>query len=210
MALQSRRLNDGQPSTQTMDRSPDSQPDAIPAVTDITTAYGQVRLIWVHHASGPKVRRIILPGTPRSGAVTIEGMPSVQEPREKGIQTLIAGIRSFLAGDDVLFDIDLLDLDRCPSFRRRVLLAEYGIPRGYVSTYGRIARYLENPGAARAVGNALAMNPFPLVIPCHRALRSDGRLGGFQAGLDMKQGLLEMEGVRFREDGRVFMEHMWY
>ena len=156
------------------------------------------------------MRRIILPGDPRSSAVTNEGMPSVQEPREKGIQTLIAGLQSFLAGDDVLFDIDLLDLDRCSSFRRRMLLAEYGIPRGYVSTYGRIARYLGNPGAARAVGNAFAVNPFPLVIPCHRALRSDGRLGGFQAGLDMKQGLLEMEDVRFREDGRVFMEHMWY
>jgi len=83
-------------------------------------------------------------------------------------------------------------------------------PRGYVSTYGRIARHIGSPRASRAVGSAFAGNPFPLVIPCHRALRSDGRLGGFQAGLAMKRRLLEMEGVRFREDGRVLMKDVWY
>jgi methylated-DNA-[protein]-cysteine S-methyltransferase len=134
---------------------------------------------------------------------------SVREPRDEAIRPLIAGIQSFLAGHDVQFEIDLLDLGRCPPFQRRVLLAEHGIPRGYVSTYGRIARYLGNPCAARAVGNALARNPFPPVIPCHRALRSDGRPGGFQAGLDLKRRLLDMEGVRFREDGRVLMERVW-
>ncbi len=182
----------------------------LPMVTDIRTAVGQVRLVWLHAASGPKVQRILLPGDPRSDAAIRGEMPSVQNPRDKGIRTLIAGIQSFLRGHDVHFDTGLLDLDRCPPFQRRVLLAEYGIPRGYVSTYGRIARYLGNPGAARAVGNALAHNPFPLVIPCHRALRSDGRPGGFQAGRDMKRRLLEMEGVRFREDGRAIMDRVWY
>lgn len=193
-----------------MDRSPVSPPDATPTITDIATAFGPVRLIWVPSASGPKVRRIILPGDPRSGAVPVNDALSVGEPRDSSIRALIAGIQSNLLGNDVRFEIDLLDLDRCPPFRRRVLLAEYGIPRGYVSTYGRIARHLGSPGAARAVGNALAANPFPLVIPCHRALRSDGRAGGFQAGREMKRRLLEMEGVRFREDGRAIMEHVWY
>ncbi|MDV2480861.1 MGMT family protein [Methanoculleus sp. Wushi-C6] len=182
----------------------------MPAVTDIATVSGRVRLIWVLSASGPKVRRIILPGDVRSDTVPAESMLSIRTPRDISIRTLIAGIQSFLAGNDVRFDIDLLDLDRCPPFRRRVLLAEYGIPRGYVSTYGRIARHLGNPGAARAVGNALAANPFPPVIPCHRALRSDGRPGGFQAGQRMKRRLLEMEGVRFREDGRAILERVWY
>ncbi len=190
-----------------MDHSPDTM---VPVVTGFTTAFGQVHLVWVPSASGPKVRQILLPGDPHAGAVGGEGVPSVEEPRDEAVRALIAGIQSFLRGHDVRFDIDLLDLDRCPPFQRRVLLAEYGIPRGYVSTYGRIARYIGHPGASRAVGSALARNPFPLVIPCHRALRSDGRLGGFQAGLEMKRRLLEMEGVRFREDGRVLMEKMWY
>ncbi len=181
-----------------------------PVATDIATAFGRIRLLWIQSGTGPKVRRIILPGDPRADTAMIEEMLPIPEPRDDNIRTLIAGIQSFLAGHDVQFDIDLLDLDRCPPFQRRVLLAEHGIPRGHVSTYGRIARYLGNPCAARAVGSALAGNPFPLVIPCHRALRSDGRLGGFQAGLAMKRRLLEMEGVRFREDGRVLMEHVWY
>ncbi|WP_292518369.1 methylated-DNA--[protein]-cysteine S-methyltransferase [Methanoculleus sp.] len=183
---------------------------AIPAVTEVMTAFGPVRLIWVRPDTGPKVREIILPGDPRAGAVMVGGMASIPEPRDDSIRTLIAGLQSFLRGHDVRFDIGLIDLDRCPPFQRRVLLAEYGIPRGYVSTYGRIARHIGNPGAARAVGSALARNPFPLVIPCHRALRSDGRLGGFQAGLGMKRRLLEMEGIRFREDGQVLMEKVWY
>ena len=98
----------------------------------------------------------------------------------------------------------------CTPFQRRVLLAEFGIPRGYVSTYGRIARFIRVPDGARAVGNALAGNPFPIVIPCHRALRSDGSIGGFQGGREMKERLLRMEGVRIGEDGRVVMEHVWY
>ena len=179
----------------------------MPAVIEIATRFGPVRLIL--SLSGSKVQRILLPGDPRADAVPNADLPSGKEPRDNGIRALIAGIQSFLRGNDVRFDIDLLDLDRCPPFQRRVLLAEYGIPRGYVSTYGRIARHLGNPGAARAVGNALAGNPFPLVIPCPRALRTDGRPGGFQGGLAMKQRLLEMEGVRFR-DGRAIMDRMWY
>lgn len=193
-----------------MDRSPDGLPDATAFVTGFATALGQVRLIWVHSRPGPRVQRILLPGDPRFDAAMIEGMPPAEEPRESEIRALVAGIQSLLLGNDVRFDTGLLDLDRCPPFQRRVLLAEYGIPRGYVSTYGRIARYLENPSASRAVGSALARNPFPLVIPCHRALRSDGSLGGFQGGLAMKRRLLEMEGTRFREDGRVLMERVWY
>lgn len=193
-----------------MDRSLDSPPDVISVVTGIATASGQVRLIWVCSRSGPRVRRILLPGDPRVDAAMIEAMPSIEEPRDGEILALIAGIQSLLLGKDARFDIGLLDLDRCPPFQRRVLLTEYGIPRGYVSTYGRIARHLGNSSAFRAVGSALAKNPFPLVIPCHRALRSDGRLGGFQGGLAMKRRLLEMEGVRFRGDGRALMDHVWY
>ena len=191
-----------------MDRSPDSLPDAMPVVTGFATAFGKVRLIWLRSRPGPRVQRILLPGDPRADAAMIGAVPSMEEPRE--IRTLVAGIQSLLTGNDAQFDTGLLDLDRCPPFQRRVLLAEYGIPRGYVSTYGRIARHLDNPSASRAVGSALARNPFPLVIPCHRALRSDGSPGGFQGGHGMKRRLLEMGGTPFREDGRVIMDHVWY
>jgi methylated-DNA-[protein]-cysteine S-methyltransferase len=94
-------------------------------------------------------------------------------------------------------------MDLCPGFQRRVLLAEHGIPRGSVSSYSRIASHLGVERGARAVGSALATNPFPILIPCHRAIRSDGTLGGYQGGLKMKRTLLEMEGVAFDGSGRV-------
>jgi methylated-DNA-[protein]-cysteine S-methyltransferase len=66
-----------------------------------------------------------------------------------------------------------------------------------------------NYQAARAVGNALANNPFPIIVPCHRAIRSDGHLGGFQGGFHMKKVLLENEGVKTDEKGRV-INPSWY
>ena len=91
-----------------------------------------------------------------------------------------------------------------------MLLAEYGIPRGWVSTYGRIATHLGVPGGARAVGNALGSNPFPIVIPCHRAVRADGRLGGFRGGVEMKRALLTMEGVEVSQAGKVLTDRFYY
>jgi methylated-DNA-[protein]-cysteine S-methyltransferase len=105
----------------------------------------------------------------------------------------------FLRGEAVALPIDLLDATVCTPFQWRVLMAEKAIPRGEVRTYGQIAAQVGCPRGARAVGNALANNPFPIVIPCHRAVRSDGSLGGFQGGVAMKRALLEMEGVRFDE-----------
>jgi len=181
-----------------------------PAETGFPTAFGEVRLRWVESGTGPKVVRIILPGDTRARRTGFPLAVPVKHPEDESIPALISGIRSFLSGNDVVFGTGLLDLEQCRPFQRRVLLAEHAIPRGYISTYGRIAVHLGVPGGARAVGNALARNPFPLVIPCHRALRSDGDPGGFQGGRAMKVRLLEMEGGRFRQNGKMLMEHVWY
>jgi len=83
----------------------------------------------------------------------------------------------------------------CPTFQQKVLRAVSTIPCGEVRTYKFIAKQIGNPKAARAVGRALANNPFPLIIPCHRVICSDGKLGGYQGGLKMKRSLLKMEEV---------------
>jgi methylated-DNA-[protein]-cysteine S-methyltransferase len=116
----------------------------------------------------------------------------------------------FLEGDPVEFDLGIVALEQCSAFQARVLRAEYRISRGWVSTYGRIARHLGVPRGARAVGSALARNPFPIIIPCHRAVRSDGRLGGFQGGPEMKRVLLAFEGVEVSPTGRVLTERVFY
>jgi len=112
-------------------------------------------------------------------------------------------MQRYLGGQAVELPLDLIYLEACSGFQRRVLLAEYAVPRGRVSSYGRLAAGLGAPSAARAVGSALARNPFPIIIPCHRTVRSDGDLGGFRGGLDMKRALLELEGVELTPAGTV-------
>jgi methylated-DNA-[protein]-cysteine S-methyltransferase len=77
-----------------------------------------------------------------------------------------------------------------------VLLSK--IPSGKVSTYGDIARALGHPKAARAIGRIIANNPNPISIPCHRVVKSNGELGGFAYGEQMKREILEKEGIKFQ------------
>jgi len=118
-------------------------------------------------------------------------------------------IEAFTGGDDNDFTQDILRLGNCSRFQQKVLLAEAAIPRGRVSSYGLISAHLGISSGARAIGTALATNPFPLVIPCHRAIRSDGSLGGFQGGLKMKRRLLEKEGVIFDQKNRVVNQALY-
>ncbi len=115
-----------------------------------------------------------------------------------------------MKGEDIVFSLEAVDLSLCSPFQASVLQAEHAIPRGRVSPYKLIADYLKKPGGARAVGNALATNPFPIIVPCHRAVRSDRRLGGYQGGLDMKRDLLEKEGIVFDKRNRVNTVRWFY
>lgn len=90
------------------------------------------------------------------------------------------------------------DLSGCTAFQQEVLAAAVGIPYGQTRTYGWLAAAVGRPAAARAVGQAMARNPVPIIIPCHRVIGSTGSLCGFGGGarrLDLKQKLLETEGV---------------
>lgn len=96
------------------------------------------------------------------------------------------------------------DWGRLPRFTVEALKAALRIPRGFAAGYGCIAHVLGKPKAARAVGRAMAVNPFPLLVPCHRVVASDGSLGGYGFGLKVKMEILRREGVRFtRVKGKV-------
>jgi methylated-DNA-[protein]-cysteine S-methyltransferase len=95
-------------------------------------------------------------------------------------------------------DVDLGDLGS--EFNRAVLTTLRDLVRpGETISYGALAAAVGHPGAARAVGSVMANNPVPIIIPCHRVLASDGTLGGYGGGLDMKRGLLKIEGAAVKE-----------
>ena len=88
-----------------------------------------------------------------------------------------------------------VDLSSIGEFQRRVLEKCAEIPPGEIRPYGWIAREIGNPGAVRAVGTALGRNPVPVLIPCHRVVRTDGRIGSYAYGSPMKRELLQHEGL---------------
>lgn len=173
--------------------------------------FGALTIVWRAIAGNPRVVRVFLP-RPGTSAMNCAqaAFPGADLYSSPLIADLAERVGRFLEGQAVDFDLGIVALERCSEFQARVLQAEYRIPRGCVSTYGRIAGHLGMPRAARAVGGALARNPFPIIIPCHRAIRSDGRLGGFQGGLEMKRALLELEGIEVSPSGRVLMEQFYY
>jgi methylated-DNA-[protein]-cysteine S-methyltransferase len=115
-----------------------------------------------------------------------------EQPYNDVLDGLKRKLQQYFDGQQVLFD-EPLDLREATAFQRRVWSAVRDIPYGETRSYGQIARQAGSPGAARAVGQAMAANPLPIVMPCHRVIGSDGNLCGFGGGLDLKRRLLEME-----------------
>ena len=103
-------------------------------------------------------------------------------------------VEEYFAGRRTSFDVPL-DLSLSAGFRRTVLQHLSDIGYGRTESYAEVARAVGNPRAVRAVGSACATNPLPVVVPCHRVLRSDGSLGGYIGGLDAKASLLRLEAV---------------
>lgn len=101
-------------------------------------------------------------------------------------------IQDYFAGERREFDLSA-DLTGQTPFQRSVLEATAEIPFGRTVAYGELAERIGKPDASRAVGSALGRNPVPIVIPCHRVVRSDGGLGGYTAGTGYKEQLLELE-----------------
>jgi len=113
------------------------------------------------------------------------------------IQDVIDAVVALLAGERREMSGVALDMSVVPEFNRRVYEAARRIPAGSTSTYGAIAVELGDRALARDVGEALGHNPFPIVVPCHRVVAADGRLGGFSAngGVATKRKLLLIEGA---------------
>ena len=120
---------------------------------------------------------------------------AVEAASPAAVEDVMAGIVALLAGEKVDFANAVLDLSAVPDFNRRVYDVARGIPPGETLTYGEVARRLGSPNDARAVGQALGRNPWPVIVPCHRVLAASGRTGGFSApgGVDTKMRILSIE-----------------
>lgn len=159
------------------------------------TPFGDSVVVYKPGPVAGQVRRITLPTMDPQvlQAEMAPFSPHLTDQHPDRIVDLVRRIQAYLNGERAALPLEPLDFSTCSPFQQKVLRLLYTIPYGEVRTYRWLADRLGEPRAARAVGNALARNPFPLVIPCHRCIRSDGTLGGFQRP-GLKAQLLALEG----------------
>ena len=109
----------------------------------------------------------------------------------------IAQLTTYFEGKRQVFDLPL-DISLGTEFQQQVWRALQGIKHGETISYATLAQRVGNPKGFRAVANANGKNPFSIIIPCHRVIASDGKLGGYTGGLDKKAYLLALEGVTYK------------
>ncbi len=143
-----------------------------------------------------------MPGSPIA-----RGVGETAETEPEHVRRAAEAISSLLEGEPTDLRFVVLDTEGLSDFRRAVYAAAREIPPGSTATYGELAAAAHNEGAAREVGAALAANPFPIVVPCHRVLASTGALHGFSApgGIATKRRMLEIEGAPGFTQGALFV-----
>src|SRR5512133_280867 len=149
-------------------------------------------------ASGQGIQRVYLPHDNAPATFVREGLDRL--PSSELTERVANMLMQYFKGERPQFDAVPVDLNLSGRFRLHVLDVIRSIPFGSVRSYGEVACLAGSPGAARAVGGALASNPVPVIIPCHRVVAANGRLTGYSApgGLGLKKFLLQMEGVEFK------------
>lgn len=180
------------------------EPAEQPDITQAATAAGLIDVAYALHES--PVGELLLAATPRglirlsyvdSGEeATIEQLARLVSPRvlraPRRLDPVRRELEQYFEGSRQQFQVEL-DWALTRGFGRRVLQAAARIPYGSVSTYAEVAASAGSPRGSRAAGNALGANPIPIIVPCHRVLRSGGGLGGYTGGLGRKRTLLAVE-----------------
>lgn len=183
----------------------------VPGWTLFDSAIGRCAIAWSE-------RGVVGVQLPEASDAETEGRirrhlpraPRSEPPAEVG--RAIDALRALVGGDPhaaAVLDSVPIDYGKLPEFERRVYEELRRVPPGATTTYGEIARRIAGAGesgAAQAVGQAMARNPLPLLVPCHRVLAGDGTLGGFSGpgGVAQKRQLLEIEGAPVVAQRRLF------
>lgn len=183
-----------------------------PAATLFDTPIGRCGIAW-----GPRgLTALQLPEpddaltwrrmAPAATLTTAPTAAITHAPPPADVQQVIERVRALLAGQPIdLRDVPL-DMTGTPEFHRRVYALTREILAGQTRTYGELAAELGEPGAARAVGQALGANPWAVIVPCHRVLAAGGRPGGFSAsgGISTKLRILLIERAQFGSEPQLF------
>ncbi|WP_376788722.1 methylated-DNA--[protein]-cysteine S-methyltransferase [Thermoflexus sp.] len=149
--------------------------------------------LWVV-ASARGVRRVIFGDEGEWEWARVQAAWPEMERREEGMAAqALAQILEYLQGKRRAFTVPLDPEGTL--FQQKVWMETARIPYGQTLTYRELACRIGQPGAARAVGRALGANPLPILIPCHRVVAADGRLGGYTGGRHLKRWLLHLEGA---------------
>lgn len=163
---------------------------------------GEIAIVWDKNEI---IKQVVLPDSKSRkhnyGDIQYHGVLHEVHP-SKYILKIMSNIKEIIMGHDIKFELNQLDLNDLTQFQREVLLKQNEIPYGMVTTYKKLAQLIGRPKSARPVANTLASNPFPLIIPCHRTVKSDWTLGGYNGRKDgyFKRFILENEGIRFEDD----------
>lgn len=157
----------------------------------------ETRLGWIGLVlSARGLKATTLPRPSRDEALRdVAELGAVEPAPESEAGDLPRRLRAFADGGRVDLTLDI-DWGGISPFRRVLLEETMRVPAGETRSYGWLARRVGRPRAARAVGRVMATNPFPIVVPCHRVVASDGSLRGYGGGLDLKAALLRLEGAR--------------
>lgn len=165
--------------------------DRIASFAPVETELGTIHLV----ATDRGLVRVGLPGVGESDIdAWCRANDLVPLYDEEAIEPYAIQIHDYFRGRRTAFEMTL-DLRTVTPFMRHVLEALQTIPYGDVRNYRDIAIKIGNPNAQRAVGNAVKRNPVPIVVPCHRVIKTDGTIGGYAGGPLLKERLLKLEGA---------------
>ncbi|KPA18514.1 methylated-DNA-[protein]-cysteine S-methyltransferase [Candidatus Magnetomorum sp. HK-1] len=144
-----------------------------------------------------QLRKVYLPhGTRKALMSSVEADFKISDGHNSNIDIFIESMQQYFKGKPIQVPSSWLNWDTLTPLQRETLKQAAQIPFGAVCTYQQLAKRINRPKASRFVGSCMARNPYPIIIPCHRVIRSDGTVGQFAGGTALKERLLEMEKAK--------------
>ncbi len=175
----------------------------------VSTELGDIGIVWRKNKTNiSSILRIFLPHYKAKLLKEITALfPLIAKKKCTQLQRDIV---RFTSGEIATFDHVIIETHCLNQFQKKLYTYQRSIPRGSVISYGMLGAAVGYHNAGRAVGNAQAVNPFPLIVPCHKVLRSNGEVGGFQGGADMKMRLLALEGITgITKNGKYYIDEKY-